>query len=94
MTIRQAALTSMREYALRLKGHNDRQQAEWERSRWVAFSVFSPFVKRGPKTPEQWCRFPWEKSKQTRKAVKIDDETVAALNEIYADFMARKNNVN
>lgn len=81
-------MTSMREYALLQKAYNERQQIEWERSRWVAFSVFSPFVKNGPKSAEQWCRFPWERQVK-KKIVSITEHTENVLNDIYADFIKR-----
>lgn len=91
MTERQAAMTSMREFELRMAGYREQQQVEWERARWTAFSIFSPFIKNGPKTPDAWVRFPWEKPK-VAKVVKIDDESIYKLNNIYTDFMSRKNN--
>lgn len=92
MTERQAAMTSMREFTHRMNAHRERQQVEWERARWMAFSIFSPFVKNGPKTPKQWKRFPWEADSPV-KVVKIDESKANALNKLYLDFMARKNKI-
>ena len=91
MTERQAAMTGMREFMHRLNAHREQQQVEWERTRWMAFSIFSPFVKNGPKTPKQWVRFPWEKD--TVKVVHIDDNKADKLNKLYMDFMSRKNRI-
>lgn len=92
MTERQAAMTGMREFMHRLNAHREQQQVEWERARWVAFSIFSPFVKNGPKTPRQWTRFPWEKDIPV-KVVRIDEAKTNTLNNLYLDFMARKNKI-
>lgn len=90
MTERQAAMTGVREYNHRLKAHQAMQQAEWERARWMAFSIFSPFVgKKGPKTASDWVRFPWEKPKEM-KVVHIDENKGKSLNKLYMDFMSRK----
>lgn len=90
MTERQAAMTSVREFQLRVNGYKEKQQLEWERARWSAFSIFSPFVKNGPRTPKQWMRFPWEQP-DVVKAVKIDSEQENTLNNLYMDFMSSKN---
>lgn len=93
MTERQAAMTSMREFTHRLNGHREKQQIEWERARWTAFSIFSPFLgKNGPKTAKQWVRFPWEKPDVVR-VVKVDKDKENALNNLYMDFMSRKNKI-
>jgi hypothetical protein len=92
MTERQAAMTSMREFMLKMNAYQERQQVEWERSRWTAFSIFSPFVKNGPKTPQAWVRFPWEKPKAI-KAVVITEKKENQLNNLYMDFMSRKNKI-
>lgn len=91
MTERQAAMTGMREFMHRLNAHREQQQVEWERARWMAFSIFSPFVKNGPKTAKQWVRFPWEK--ETVKVVHIDEKKADTLNKLYMDFMSRKNKI-
>ena len=90
MTERQAAMTSVREFNYRLNAYKERQQVEWDRARWMAFSIFSPFVKNGPKTPKAWVRFPWE-TPNVVKVVHSDGEKENTLNDLYIDFMARKN---
>ena len=92
MTERQAAMTSVREFQQRVNGYKEKQQLEWERARWTAFSIFSPFVKNGPRTPKQWMRFPWEQM-DVAKAVKIDSNQEDILNKLYKDFMSAKNQV-
>lgn len=92
MTERQAAMTSIREFQMRMKAYRERQQVEWERARWTAFSIFSPFVKNGPKTPKAWVRFPWEVPDQARTVV-IDEGKSNVLNKLYLDFMSRKNKI-
>ena len=93
MTERQAAMTGMREFLHRMNAHRERQQVEWERARWMAFSIFSPFVgKNGPKSANQWVRFPWEQPKVV-KAVRIDNNQEESLNKLYMDFMSRKNKI-
>lgn len=90
MNEKEAAMTSMREFLHRLKSYQNQQQLEWERARWVAYSIFSPFIKNGPKTVRQWVRFPWEKQ-DIVKAVSIDSNQEESLNKLYMDFMSRKN---
>lgn len=81
----------MREFTHRMNAHRERQQVEWERARWMAFSIFSPFVgKKGPKSAKQWVRFPWEKPDVVRP-VRIDNIQEESLNKLYLDFMSRKN---
>jgi hypothetical protein len=92
MTEREAAMTSIREFQLRLNGYKEHQQVEWDRASWTAFSIFSPFVKNGPKTPKAWVRFPWEKPKAI-KAVVITEKKENQLNNLYMDFMSRKNKI-
>lgn len=90
MSQRQAAWTSVGEYMQRREAHDKQQQLEWERSRWMAFSIFSPFMgKKGPKSPAQWVRFPWE---QKRKAsvVYVDESQVHKLNNILNKFKSLK----
>lgn len=91
MTQRQAALTSVGEYIQRRNGYEYQLQQEWERSRWMAWGIFSHFVgKSRPKTPMQWVRFPWESSHQTTSISKITDSEILTLNDIFNDFTNRK----
>jgi hypothetical protein len=90
MTERQAAMTSVREFNHRLNGYQKSQQVEWERARWIAFSIFSPFVgKNGPRTAKQWVTFPWEKPDEV-KVVHIGTEQEEILNKLYIHFQNRK----
>lgn len=93
MTHRQAAWTSVGEYLQRREGYDKRQQLEWERSRWMAWAIFSPFVgKNRPKTPMQWVKFPWE-HQPAGPMVKITEYDINTLNNIFNDFATRKNNL-
>lgn len=90
MTQRQAAWTSVGEYQQRLKAYEKQQQQEWERSRWMAFSIFSPFLgKNRPRTPQQWVKFPWEQH-QVKPMIHIDESQEIMLNNIFNQFNTRK----
>lgn len=90
MSQKQAAWISVGEYLQRREAHEKQQQLEWERSRWIAYSIFCPFLgKNKPKTPQQWVRFPWE-HKQTAPMVAIDESQLKALDNIFIDFSTRK----
>ena len=90
MTQRQAALTSVGEYMQRREGYERQQQLEWERDRWLAWSIFSPFVgKNRPKTPQQWVKFPWESSQPTHM-IEITESDCMTLNDIFKDFQSKK----
>ena len=89
MTQRQAAWTSVGEYMQRREAYEKQQQLEWERSRWIAYSIFSPFLgKNKPRTPQQWVKFPWENSKPTAM-IHINESQTKALNDIFIDFTNR-----
>jgi hypothetical protein len=92
MTEREAAMTSIREFQLRMNGYKEHQQVEWDRARWTAFSIFTPFVKNGPKTPKAWVRFPWEQP-EVVKVVRIGTIQGNRLNDLYMDFMSTKNKI-
>lgn len=92
MTERQAAMTSYKEFISRLTAYREIQQAEWERARWMAFSIFSPFInKNRPKSAQRWFPFPWENKTDTARVVIIDKTKEDLLNNLYKDFMSRKN---
>lgn len=57
-------MASLREYELRMEGHNKKQQEEWEQLRWQAFMnwTIAPNLKRRPHSPQELMRFPWEKA--------------------------------
>ena len=91
MTQRQAAMTSVGEYLQRREGYEKQQQLEWERCRWMAWSIFSPFVgKNRPRTPAQWVKFPWEQSKAIAPMVEIKESEIVTLNDIFNDFKQKK----
>lgn len=90
MTQRQAGMTSVEEFHIRLSEYERREQREWERARWVAWSIFSPFVgKNKPRTPQQWVKFHWERGKKQGNPIEISSGQVATLNDIYNDFVRR-----
>jgi hypothetical protein len=87
MTQRQAAWTSVGEFLQRREGYDKKRQQEWEMSRWVAYSIFSPFLgKNRPRTPMQWVKFPWETNKRPSAVIKINESQIKALNDIFNDF--------
>lgn len=63
MSVREAAMTSLREYELRVEGHTKKEQEEWEKLRWQAFMNYAiaPNLKHRPHSPQEMLRFPWEK---------------------------------
>jgi hypothetical protein len=90
MSQRQAAWTSVGEYQQRRKAYERQQQLEWERCRWMAFSIFSPFLgKNKPRTPAQWVKFPWEQG-QSAPMIAIDESQQKALNDLFMDFQKQK----
>jgi hypothetical protein len=91
MSQKQAAWTSVGEFLQRREAYEKRQQLEWERSRWIAYSIFSPFLgKNKPRTPQQWVKFPWEHKKQTAPMVTINESQIKTLNDIFIDFQKKK----
>ena len=90
MTQHQAALTSAGEYMQRREAYEKHQQLEWERCRWAAWSIISPFLgKNKPKTPAQWVRFPWENKPQSQM-VEISEFQSNTLDDIFKDFKSKK----
>lgn len=91
MSQKQAAWASVGEFLQRREAYERSQQLAWERSRWIAYSIFSPFLgKNKPRTPEQWVKFPWEQQRKQAPMIKIDSEQHNVLNDIYKDFLNRK----
>jgi hypothetical protein len=87
MSHKKAAWTSVGEYLQRREAHDKQQQLEWERSRWVAYSIFSPFLgKNKPRTPAQWVRFPWEHQHKMAPMIAINESQQQTLDEILIDF--------
>lgn len=90
MSQKQAAWTSVGEYLQRREAYDRKQQLEWERSRWIAYSIFSPFLgKNKPRTPQQWVKFPWE-HRQKATMIVIDESQRMALNDLLIDFKSKK----
>lgn len=90
LTQKQAALTSVGEYMQKREAYEKQQQLEWERSRWMAYSIVSPFIgKNRPRNPAQWVRFPWD-AQQTAKMVEINESQQMTLDNIFKDFSKRK----
>ena len=67
--------------------------------RWMMWQevLLSPNIKRHdkPKTPQAFCRFPWEESEEVEMAEKakqyrITPEEEAELNKIFKEFEARQ----
>ena len=91
MSQRQAAWTSVGEYFQRREAYEKRQQLEWEQCRWVAYSIFSPFLgKNRPSTPDRWVQFPWERHRHIAPMITIDESQRKALNDIYIDFHKKR----
>ena len=92
LSARQAAWVSVGEYMQRREAYEKQQQLEWERCRWMAWSIITPFSgKKGPKPPSQWIKFPWEKPEK-RTVIRVEEAQVTALDDIFKDFLARKSN--
>lgn len=90
MTQRQAALTSVGEYLQRREAFERSQQSEWEKCRWVAWSIINPFLgKNKPKNPLQWVRFPWEEKSYTPMA-EINENQIKTLDYIFKDFISKR----
>ena len=57
----------------------------------MAWGIFSPFVgKNRPRTPIQWVKFPWE-YKEPTPMIEITESETKALDNIFNDFVQRKN---
>lgn len=86
-TLREAALTSLKEYELLVEGHSRVQQEKWERTRWEVFMgwAVSPNLKRRPRTPQDVIRFPWEKESASEvvNVEPITEAEIAGLCEIF-----------
>ena len=87
----EAAYVSVGEFIQRKEAYDKAQQIEWERCRWVAWSIIRPFAgKNGPSTPMQWARFPWEQNRSTAM-ISITEDDNLTLDGIFNDFLTRKN---
>ena len=58
-----------------------KQQAAWERSRFIAHVLLQPHAKKGSKIkPEDICQFTWEKEREKEKAnVRHSEERIEHL---------------
>ena len=60
------------DFCLAAQGMNEHenllQQAEWERTRWLAAIVLMPHSKKGQKIkPQDIAIFPWEKKRKSKR---------------------------
>lgn len=88
--------STIRNVLNRIEGFRDletkRQQIEWERSRWLALKILSPYLERGAtvKTIEV---FSWEKSKQkddtTQEKEESNEKIKSLLDEQYFNKKAK-----
>ncbi len=60
---------------------NGKQQAAWERARFVAHILLQPHTKKGTRIkPEDICQFTWEKQKELEKSeVSFSEERIKEL---------------
>ena len=58
-----------------------KQQAAWERSRFIAHILLQPHTKKGTRIkPEDICQFTWEKQKELEKSeVSFSEERIKEL---------------
>lgn len=93
----QAAQTSMTELRHLVEEANKQTQERWEIARWERWHALqlSPDIKpfNKPATPKAMMRFPWEEPdvEITKEDCHISPEAEQALNDIVADFYARRN---
>lgn len=99
MTEEQAARTGFREFMLRKKGKEEEQRERWTIARWMCWQevLLSPNIKQGskPKTPQAFCRFPWERSEKEEvlekaKTFRMTPEQAAELNRIMAEVNEKR----
>lgn len=95
-TLKEAALTSLKEYELIAEGHKKTAQEEWERVRWEVFMgwAVSPNLKRRPKTPQDVIRFPWEKeaSADVKEVEPLTENEIQQLSKIFGISRERISN--
>lgn len=90
MTAREAAMTSMEEFRLRVEAKDRQEQKEWERLRWQEWhqTMLNPYIKQAnrPKSPKALMRFPWEDEDEVKvkpEDCHISKEEEAALNRLF-----------
>lgn len=95
MTEREAALTSMNEYRLRIQGFEKKEQRRYELARWLAWRLMAPHFKAGraPSTAQKYIRFAWEEpdgptteqqARQMLERSKVTEREAAALDRLFA----------
>ena len=73
------------EFCAAAVGMNDqeqqRQQMEWERTRWLAALSLAPHSKKGQRIkPTDLCIFPWEKKKKNKGNNKLLANALKSMN--------------
>lgn len=65
---------------------NERQKAEWERARWMAYINIQPHVKKGAvSTVQSLAVFPWEEDRLAiNEKVDLDEEQRKKIEEKWA----------
>lgn len=95
-TLKESALTSLREYELLVEGHSRKEQEEWERLRWEVFMqwAISPNLKRRPRTPQDIIKFPWEKEDTTevKDVEPLTENEIEQLSKIFGIDRTKINN--
>ena len=66
-----------------------RDQADWERSRWMACVLLNPHVKKTMQ-PKDLTTFPWEKRRRTKKKVEDIYKEAELFNKISEMKMNKK----
>lgn len=95
-TEREAALTSAHEFRLLQDGKQRETREKWEMLRWMMWQhvKMSPHIKNKPNSPQQYLRFPWEKTQKEEveekfRNSKLSEGQIAELNRIFEDFNKR-----
>lgn len=88
-------LVTAEEYGYLIDGYDRRQREEYERARWICFHIMqlSPFIKgRRPRNVSEYIHFEWDDPREPGPSVKVTDEEIAQLYEIFRDFQDKKAN--
>lgn len=84
---------------MRLQGKDEDAKERWTIARWMMWQemLLSPNIKafNKPKTPQAFCRFPWEESTEEELKRKVEEyritpEQEAELNRIMQEWEASK----
>lgn len=82
-----------------MKGKDIESQERWSIARWMVWQemLLSPNIKphHKPKSPQAFCRFPWERPEaeelaEKAKQYQVTPEEETALNKILTEWEARK----